>query len=207
MHEFDASTGEGSRMLLGADDASGAAALGDLRAWAVEQAARLSVLRSSLPDPAVAEADTSMALLDRLLGRTEALGARSSCSEVTSSTVDDQGRLPAEGTCSPRAQLADDPSTSATPDGSATTTTPDGSATTSPDGTTPQDTPTSDGGESGLLPQLGPDGLPLPDTGDGLSSNTSGATGESDDVSIPLPLVPPIQLPPLLPGMPGVSIG
>ncbi|MHA6785525.1 DUF5667 domain-containing protein [Pseudonocardia saturnea] len=208
MHEFDASTGEGSRMLLGADDAPGAAALGDLRAWAVEQAARLSVLRSSLPDPAVAEADTSIALLDRLLGRTEALEARSSCSEVTSSTVDDLGRLPAEGTCSPRAQLADDPSTSATEGGSATTTTPDGSVTTSPDGTTPQDTPTSDGSEGGgLLPQLGPDGLPLPDTGEVLSSNTSGATGESDDVSIPLPLVPPIQLPPLLPGMPGVSIG
>lgn len=207
MHEFDASTGEGSRMLLGTDDASGAAALGDLRAWAVEQAARLSVLRSSLPDPAVAEADTSIALLDRLLGRTEALEARSSCSEVTSSTVDDLGRLPAEGTCSPRAQVADDPSTAATEGRSATTTTPDGSATTSPDGTTPQDTPTSDGSEGGLLPRLGPDGLPLPDAGEGLSSNTSGATGESDDVSIPLPLVPPIQLPPLLPGMPGVSIG
>lgn len=207
MHEFDASTGEGSRMLLGSDDASGAAALGDLRAWAVEQAARLSVLRSSLPAPAVADADTSIALLDRLLGRTEALEARSSCSEVTSSTVDDLGRLPAEGTCSPRAPLADDPSTAATEGRSATTTTPDSSATTSPDGTTPQDTPTSDGGESDLLPQLGPDGLPLPDAGEGLSSNTSGATGESDDVSIPLPLVPPIQLPPLLPGMPGVSIG
>lgn len=207
MQDFDASTGEGARMLLGGDDAPGAAALGDLRAWAVEQAVRLSVLRSSLPDPAVAEADTSIALLDRLLGRTEALEARSSCSEVTSSTVDDLGRLPAEGTCSPRAPLADDPSTAATEGRSAATTTPDGSATTSPDGSTPQDTPTSDGGESGLLPQLGPDGLPLPDAGEELSSNTSGATGESDDVSIPLPLVPPIQLPPLLPGMPGVTIG
>jgi hypothetical protein len=210
MREFDASTGEGSRMLLGADDASGVAALGDLRAWAVEQAARLSVLRSSLPDPAVAEADTSIALLDRLLGRTEALEARSSCSEVTSSTVDDLGRLPAEGACSPRTQAADDPSTVATEDGTTTTTTPDGSSTTtSPDGTTtPQDAPSSDSGD-GLLPELGTDGLPLPGPGDGLSSNTSGGgtSGESGDVSIPLPLVPPIQLPPLLPGLPGVSIG
>jgi hypothetical protein len=209
MGEFDTSTGEGSRMLLGTEDASGAAALGDLRAWAVEQAARLSVLRSSLPAPAVAEADTSIALLDRLLGRTEALEARSSCSEVTSSTVDDLGRLPAEGACSPRGAAIDDPSTPAIEDGSATTTTPDGSSTTtSPDGTTPQDTPTSDAGEGGLLPELGTDGLPLPGSGDGLSSNTGGAApGESDDVSVPLPLVPPIQLPPLLPGLPGVTIG
>lgn len=209
MGDFDASTGEGSRMLLGTENASGAAALGDLRAWAVEQAARLSVLRSSLPEPAVAEADTSIALLDRLLGRTEALEARSSCSEVTSSTVDDLGRLPAEGACSPAGAATGDPSTVATEDGSSTTTTPGGSgSTTSPDGTTPQDTPTSDAGEGGLLPELGTDGLPLPGSGDGLSSNTGGtAPGESDDVSIPLPLVPPIQLPPLLPGLPGVTIG
>ncbi|QJY46305.1 DUF5667 domain-containing protein [Pseudonocardia broussonetiae] len=211
MHDFDESTGEGSRMLLSTEDASGAPALGDLRTWAAEQAARLSLLRSSLPDPAVADADTSLALLDRLVGRTEALEARSSCSDVTSNTVDDLGRLPAEGTCSPRAQVADDPAT--TEDESVTpTTTPDGTSpatsSTAPGGTTTT-TPGAPSSESGgLLPDLGPDGLPLPDEGlstSGGSSDTSG--GGEGDVSIPLPLVPPIQLPPLLPGLPGVSIG
>ncbi|GAA3246714.1 hypothetical protein GCM10017691_55090 [Pseudonocardia petroleophila] len=203
MRDFDLSTGEGSRMLLGAEDAAGAPELGDLRTWAAEQAARLSVLRSSLPVSAVPEADTSLALLDRLVGRTEALEARTSCSEVTSNTVDDLGRLPAEGTCSPRAQVTDDPTTTVdesvapttTPDGTSTTTTPDG--TTAPETTTP--------GSGGLLPDLGPDGLPLPGS-EGLS--TSGGSSEGDSqVSVPLPLVPPIQLPPLLPGLPGVSIG
>ncbi|GEC20801.1 hypothetical protein PHY01_30840 [Pseudonocardia hydrocarbonoxydans] len=199
MRDFDTSTGEGSRMLLGADEAAAAPALGDLRTWAAEQAARLSVLRSSLPEPAVAEADSSLALLDRLVGRTEALEARSSCSEVASASSDDLGRLPADGTCSPRAQVADDPSTAV--DESVTpTTSPGGSSSSTTPGTTTPQTPTPDGG---LLPELGPDGLPLPGQ-EGLS--TSGGEGEGD-VSIPLPLVPPILLPPLLPGMPGVSIG
>ncbi|MBW0117702.1 DUF5667 domain-containing protein [Pseudonocardia abyssalis] len=203
MRDFDLSTGEGSRMLLGAEDAAGAPALGDLRTWAAEQAARLSVLRSSLPETAVPEADSSLALLDRLVGRTEALEARSSCSEVTSNTVDDLGRLPAEGTCSPQAQVADDPTTTVD-ESVAPTTTPDGTTpTTTPDSTTTPETSTSDDG--GLLPELGSDGLPLPDS-EGLS--TSGGSGQGDNqVSVPLPLVPPIQLPPLLPGLPGVSIG
>jgi len=210
MREFDASTGEGSRGVLGAEeDASGAAALGDLRTWASEQATRLALLRSSLPDPAVADADTSIALLDRLLGRTEALEARSSCSEVTSAVVDDLGRLPAEGTCAPRTQIADDPSTSATEDESSTTNTPEGSTgTTTPDDTTtPEDTTAPTPTEDGLPPELGPDGLPLPE-GEGLSSNTSSSPDEEGSrVSIPLPLLPPVQLPPLLPGMPGITIG
>jgi hypothetical protein len=214
MRDFDDSTGEGSRMLLSTEDASGAPALGDLRTWAAEQAARLSLLRSSLPDPAVADADTSLALLDRLVGRTEALEARSSCSDVTSNTVDDLGRLPAEGTCSPRAQVADDPTT--TEDESVTpTTTPDGTSpatsSTAPGGTTTTapGTPSSESG-GGLLPDLGgSDGLPLPDEGLSTSggSSSSGGSEGGGDVSIPLPLVPPIQLPPLLPGLPGVSIG
>ncbi|WP_300008336.1 DUF5667 domain-containing protein [Pseudonocardia sp.] len=210
MRDFDSSTGEGSRMLLAAEDASGPAALADLRTWASEQVARLAVLRSSLPEPAVAEADTSIALLDRLLGRTEALEARSECSEVTSNVTDDLGPLPSEGTCSPRPAVADDPDTAV--DESSPTTTPDNSGTGSsapssgPGTSTPQE---SDAPDSGVLPELGPDGLPLPGTdGDGLStSGGSDGSDRDDQVSVPLPLVPPIQLPPLLPGMPGVSIG
>lgn len=223
MRDFDASTGEGSRMLLATDDASGPAALADLRTWASDQAARLSVLRSSLPEPAVTDADTSIALLGRLLGRTEALGARSSCSEVTSSVVDDLGRLPAEGTCSPPPAVTDDPTSGA--DGSSAPSTPGagagtGAATSDPTagpeapggpvgpgdpgpGTGP--TPEDPGTQEGPLPDPGTGRLPLPD-GDGLSSNTGTAPAD-DEVSVPLPLVPPVRLPPLLPGRPSVTIG
>ncbi|MCX6463054.1 MAG: DUF5667 domain-containing protein [Pseudonocardiales bacterium] len=199
--EFDSSTGEGSRALLAAQDASGPAVLGDLQAWAAEQAARLSVLRSSLPAPAVGEVDSSIALLDRLLGRTEALEARSSCTEVTSSVVDDLGPLAAEGNCTPRVESAPGTSTGGATDSTTPSTSgdagPGGSDPTGTDGVTPSETP-------GLLPELGPDGLPLPD---GELSTSTSESPDDGDVSIPLPLVPPIQLPPLLPGMPGVTIG
>lgn len=220
MREFDGSTGEGSRMLLTAGDPSGTAALGDLWAWAADQSARLSVLRSALPADSVDEADDSLALLDRLLVRTEALQARSSCSEVTSSVVDDLGPLPAEGDCSPRVSAPSPDSTTNTEVGSesdATTTAPEDTDTTDPTTGTDTDTgpvtgtpttATSPDGDGGLLPRLGTDGLPLLDgegSRDGLSTST--APEDDDNVSIPLPLLPPVQLPPLLPGLPGVSIG
>lgn len=215
MREFDGSTGEGSRMLLASEDASGAAALGDLWAWAADQSARLSVLRSTLPVESLDEADSSLALLDRLLGRTEALEARSSCAEVTSSVVDDLGRLPAEGACSPRVSAPAPDGTSGTEDGaesSTTSTTPD--TTDSTDPTTGDTTPpeTSETGDDGVLPRLGTDGLPLPlplpGTEGGSDDRSTDTAPENDDnVSIPLPLLPPVQLPPLLPGQPGVTIG
>lgn len=217
MADFDELTGEGSRTLLATDDASGPALLGDLQAWASEQAARLSVLRSSFPEPSVAEADDSMALLDRLRGRTESLEARSSCSEVTSTVVDDLGRLPAEGTCSPRAAVADDPSTEADESqtqesGGTTTTAPDGTTDTTDTSDPAADASTSQESPDGVLPQLGPDGLPLPGPtgeGEGLTTSTSTSTTVPDEVdsdgqiTMPLPLLPPMQLPPLLPGMSG----
>jgi hypothetical protein len=208
MRDFDSSTGEGSRMLLAAEDASGPAALADLGTWAAEQTARLEMLRSSLPAPAVAEADTSIALLDRLLGRTEALAARSECAEVTSNVTDDLGPLPSEGTCTPRPAIVDDPDTALDESGPATTPGESGTGSTDPtsgaETSTPQE---SDAPGGGLLPELGPDGLPLPGTdSEGLTTDGS-TTDEGGQVSIPLPLLPPIQLPPLLPGLPGVTIG
>ena len=228
---FESSTGEGSRTLLAAQDASGPAVLGDLQAWASEQAARLSALRSALPAPAVGDVDSSIALLDRLVGRTAALEARSSCTEVTSSVVDDLGPLAAEGSCTPRAGgvpglpalPGDDPlnSTVATtaPGGAGggtggSTGGSGGGAGGSGGGEGGPAAPTGRSGERGtaptederpgLLPDLGTDGLPLlPD--DAMTS--SPGAPDDGDVSVPLPLVPPVQLPPLVPGLPGVSIG
>jgi hypothetical protein len=220
---FESSTGEGSRALLAAQDASGPAVLGDLQAWASEQAARLSALRSALPAPAVGDVDSSIALLDRLVGRTAALEARSSCTEVTSSVVDDLGPLAAEGSCTPRAgEVPGLPGLPALPGGDPLDSTV---ATTAPGGTGGGTggsgggaggpaAPTGRSGERGtdptederpgLLPDLGTDGLPL--LPDDVTTSSPGAPDDGD-VSVPLPLVPPIQLPPLLPGLPGVSIG
>ncbi len=213
IHDFDSSTGDGSRSLMNTEDAGGAAALGDLRAWAGEQAAKLSVLRSALPTSTVSGADDSISLLDRLLGRTQALSDRSNCTQVTSGTVDDLGPLPASGTCSPRAS---DPQGTAGTEGSSTegSTTTDSSA---PDANTRPGVPstaprTGDAGQS-LVPGTGGTGgtagtgAPSTSTDAPSSTPTTAPSGGNINVPVPLPLLPPITLPPLLPGLPGVTIG
>lgn len=203
--DFDSSTGEGSRTLLGSEDAGGTAALGDLRAWAGEQAARLSVLRSALPSTALPGADSSISLLDRILGRTEALGDRSSCTQVTSGVVDDLGPLPAQGACTPRSS---DPAGRTSRTGVAGTdpARPGRSATGEGEPSTVPGTSaaTDEDGDGGGLPGVT---SADPSTGSSAPTTTSAPSGGDVSVPVPLPLVPPIHLPPLLPGQPGITIG
>ncbi|MFC5994004.1 DUF5667 domain-containing protein [Pseudonocardia hispaniensis] len=202
--EFEAAASEGSRMLLTAPQATGAW-LVDLRTWAATQAARLTALRTVLPAPAVAEADHSLVLLERMLNRADALRTRLSCSDVISGAVDDLGPLPAEGACVPRSEGADSAGLGGTvhssASSSATTPSSDGAATPSPG-------PTERDPEGGLLSGLTPDQNPL-GTAPGIASSTVNST-----TGVPTtgpassgPLLPPIKLPPLLPGMPGITIG
>jgi hypothetical protein len=200
MQEFDAATDEGSRMLLTAAEAGGnSTALDDLHTWATEQSARLAGLRPALPLPAVVGADGSIQLLDQLLGRTEALGAR----PCSGSNCDPQ-RLTQVG---PDAQDQGSAEDSTTLPGQGSTS----GSVEDPSGTAVE---TPDPAEPGLLPDLSPEGLPQ-DGGsreggqdeDSSSGSESDAPGAPDDLSVPLPMLPPITLPPLLPGMPGIIIG
>ncbi|OJY37538.1 MAG: hypothetical protein BGP03_19165 [Pseudonocardia sp. 73-21] len=205
IQDFDSSTGDGSRALMDSEDAGGSAALGDLRAWAGEQAAKLSVLRSALPTSTVPGADDSISLLDRLLGRTQALSDRSNCARVTSGTVDDLGPLPATGTCSPR--TAGSEGTGGTT-GSGESTTDDPSAPGAGTGPgAPSTAPRTGAPAQGLVPST--DGADAPGTSTDAPSSapTTAPSGGNISVPVPLPLLPPINLPPLLPGMPGVTIG
>jgi len=211
IQDFDSNTGDGSRSLMDTDDAGGSATLGDLRAWASDQAARLSTLRSTLPSDAVPGADSTISFLDRLLGRTEALSSRSSCSQVTSGTVDDLGPLPAEGPCSPRPSK---PDTTSGNGESQNGTSGTGTSTTDPS----KQGPSGVSGAPSTIPKAndpdalvpGPDGTAVPDTTSGSPSSTSSKApkdGSNLPVPVPLPLLPPINLPPLLPGLPGMTIG
>ncbi len=220
IREFYSSTGEGSRMLLAADDAGGSDGLAGLRSWASGQATRLAQLRSALPTPAAADAEGSLDLLDRLLDRTDALENRSSCSEVTSDSVDDLGRLPAEGACEPRPRDArgprsatsegDENGTGSTPFGSEDPTAPE-SATADPDHTVipapggpgPGGGAVGGGvggttGNGGSGPGTTEDGRPTPTTSEAPRGN-----GDGGDAG-PLP---PVTLPPPLPGLSSVSPG
>jgi hypothetical protein len=216
--EFDTATGQGSRILLATHDTVGAAALGNLQTWAGEQADRLTSLRPALPVPAAADADGAIQLLDRLRGRTEALTARSSCTEVTSGTADDLGPLPAVGACDPRPARQKAPGSGSTDGNKQDSTqrspdsTPQGGTEDPSSSAAVPDTSSTDK-VPGLLPDLGGTDSTAPDSGSGNGSgedSTSPTTPKkSSDGSWPPPppLLPPITLPPLLPGLPGITIG
>jgi hypothetical protein len=219
IQEFDTATGEGSQVLLTAAQSGGnTAQLDSLHTWVAEQSARLTQLRPTLPVPAAVNADGSIQLLDLLLGRTEALGARSACSE-SGAGGNLLGSVLAQGDCTPRSVNQGGPDTP-NPGRTDTPVTP-GSRNPAPSGTeAPSGTPsqTPNGEQHGLLPDLGLTGPPTGGSeggkSEGGSSPTeskapgpSGASGAGGSVNVPLPLLPPVTLPPLLPGMPPITIG
>lgn len=242
IQQFDQSTGEGARMLLASENAGAdPVALEKLRSWAAAQSARLAEFRPALP--AGPEADQAMKLLDRLVGRTEALADNSTCGIAVPDSVDDLGPVPTASACtrpapgqaargsSPAAPGGNNPSGSA--EGSSTPTDPTTTDTDSPDprsstGTGPstrRGTPTTVPAPIIPLPDLGPPAEPSTEGGSTDGGDGGGDTTEPDpDASDPtttsqdppddggdqggggLPLLPPVNLPPLLPGLPGISL-
>ncbi len=211
MDEFDTATNEGSELLLSAAEAnSGGTAADDLHKWAAEQSDRLTDLEPTLP--AAADADTSRELLDRLLGRTQQLDAE----ECEQGDADcDSRRTSSDSTTDPDADSSEKDTTS----------TPDEDSSDSSETEKPSRTPDDESTER-TNPRLLPDLVPDAGRGDEESStesskkdedSTSSSDSESDsdegegegdrDLSVPLPLLPPVTLPPLLPGMPGITIG
>ncbi|MGH3615425.1 MAG: DUF5667 domain-containing protein [Pseudonocardia sp.] len=204
MQQFGVSASEGSRTLLADEQATEAGGIGDLQAWAAKQVVRLSVLRSALPVPAASEADNSIALLDRLMGRTAALETRASCSEPTSGSVDDLGPVPAEGSCTPRP--VNPPRAGSNLSQNTEQTAPGGGNRNDPGA--PDGTDGSSGSDStDGLPQTGSDSVPLNTSPDRNQTPSQAPPVDRDGSLLPLPLKPPATLPPLLPGMPSLPLG
>lgn len=213
IQDFDSSTGAGSRSLLTSQDAGGPTGLSHLQTWASDQVARFSTLRTALPSDARSDVDGSITLLDRLVARTEALAARSSCTDLTSGTVDDLGPLPATGTCTPVAVptgtrtasggARSGAARSSVParSGRAAPTASDQAGTDSAPADSDEDT--SAGGSDGDV-----DGDGDQPTGDGAST-TGSAAAPSTTTTVKLPRVPPIPhiTLPHLPGRTRVTIG
>jgi hypothetical protein len=205
MKDFDTATATGSRMILSADRSAGGADLADLRTWATAQSDRMAEMQSSWPAANTADAEASKTLLDRVLTRTEALRARTGCAQSGTASVDDLGPLPSDAPCTGQGTQ---PSTegSRSPEG----TTP-GSTSQSPSGSTSPETSTSGGTTSGdptteeqrglLPPLLGND--TTKSRSDEPSSSSSTTKSSEDNGG----LLPPITLPPLLPGLGPVTIG
>jgi hypothetical protein len=199
MDDFDTATNEGSQLLLSAAEANkGGTAADDLHKWATEQSDRLTELEPALP--AAADADASRELLERLLGQTAGLEGGDNASRRTAG----------ESTAESGSEDAGEAATS-TPDKEGSS---DGRETDKPS-RTPDDTTERENPQ--LLPDLLPDSNQGEDekpsgTADNDEDNSSSSESDSGDggdgnVGVPLPLLPPVTLPPLLPGLPGITIG
>lgn len=179
MSEFDVATSEGSRALLAGQTAPSST----LQAWAATQSARLAALRPALPTPAVSAADSSIALLDQLLGRSSD-SSSPKLDRTGAGTTDKATGQP--GTNQPRL----------------------GDGRLGPDGGSTQGG-SSESTEEQPFEPLQPDGGPLSSDPKAEEPASEAPTdGAGDDARLPLPLPgAPVTLPPLLPGMPPLTVG
>ncbi|BBG04853.1 MULTISPECIES: DUF5667 domain-containing protein [Pseudonocardia] len=215
MKDFDRATSTGSRLMLTGAGAEGsdAARLAELRTWAAAQSGRITGLQEQLPAESRPETAEAIQLLDRVLARAEALRANTGCIADSGGTVDDLGPVPGEcRTGSGTAPGASRQSATATPDGagassgsgapSSETTEPE----TSSPGSGTSEAPTSTGSGSSEpnsgLPLLGGSGPSTSSSPSSSSPSESSSSTPSDDR-----LLPPITIPPLLPGLGPVTIG
>ncbi len=210
--DFETDATAGSRQLIPLATGGDGRLLESLRDWATQQAARLRAVADRLPAAARNREVATHALLDKISGRADALHARMDCFQITSGSYDDIGALPATGECE-RPRTQGPPTSTRAPTGSGRPGTP--SAPGGPGGTGATPPPTGPETPSPPLPSAGPTpGIPpVPVPGATVTvpvpvpsvtvPPTSGGTGRGTPVEPP----PLVELPPLLPGLPGVSIG
>jgi Domain of unknown function (DUF5667) len=200
--DFDADARAGTADLTSYATDHGDGVLTTLRTWATQQADRIKQVEARLPATARTRAAQSVALLDRIIQRANAITARNSCFTITSGATDDLGVLPATGRCDTAASATasnevPSPAAGSTAFGQVPTVTngnpPNGTRNpVAPPATTNFPAPSS---------VLSP---PILGTGPVTAQPTTSAP--AGIVTIPLPL-PVLHLPPLLPGLPGLRIG
>ncbi|MEJ8280583.1 DUF5667 domain-containing protein [Pseudonocardia spirodelae] len=199
MADFDRATSTGTRMMLtgAGNDGADSARLAELRTWAAAQSGRITRLQSDLPAESRGETAEAIRLLDRVLARAEALRADTGCGADSGGTVDDLGPVPGECRTpgAPSAAQAVEQSAPASPSGTAT-----GTASPSPsagsESSTSQAPTTSDSSSQSGLPLLG-----------GSETSTSTPSTSSESTATQDRLLPPITIPPLLPGLGPVTLG
>ena len=203
--DFDNDAAAGSRQLIALATGSDGRQLDALSAWAEQQSSRLTAVSPQLPAAARNRGTASLELLGKIATRASALYKRMDCYQITSGSADDVGALPASGVCEEPSGSRPDPNAPAGSEpGSA-------DASVTPTGTQPGGgAQPGEGGQTGPLPPLPPVARTIvPPVGSDGSSDQTGTkppSGSESTVNVPLPL-PGVTLPPLLPGLPGISIG
>lgn len=170
MQEFDSDATEGSRLLLAGADPD-TAQVDEVRDWATEQSAKLSEIRETLPAPDTV--DQSLALLDRMLGKTAALkngACQPGASATGNGSADGSASASADGDCATAGSGATTGSSRTSPDPA-----PDGSARA---GTGTSDTVDSDDTDENADTDSNND---KSTDGDDTSAGTSSRGSGSDD--------------------------
>jgi len=190
LRSFDDLARTGSRLILPLAAQPAGPSPVQLAEWARSQSARLDTLSPSLDPDGRTAAAGSQQMLQRLSQRAAVLGGPEPC--ATGSESDDLGPLPA-GECAERSA----PSTAApaAPTETSTSTTSSTTTTTTTTTTTRSaETSSAEGDE---------------DSSRATSESREERTSQPDPVQVPLPvpLLPQVDLPPLLPGLPGLSLG
>jgi hypothetical protein len=191
LRAFDEQARTGTRLILPLSAQPTGPSPAELAEWARSQSARLDSLSPSLDTDGRTAAAGSQQMLQRISQRASALGGPRPC--TTGSDSDDLGPLPSAGCESGSQPSATGPSTTqtATSTTSSTTTT-----------TTTTTTTRSSSEESSSSSRDADD-----DRGSDSSRQERTATPDPVQVPLPVPLLPQVDLPPLLPGLPGLSLG
>jgi hypothetical protein len=202
--DFDRDATAGSRQLIALATRDDGRMLAALRGWAEQQTGRLDTVSPQLPLDSAERANASISLLNRIAARSAALFARMPCYQITSGLADDVGSLPATSACdvpppgSPDAGSSDPRATASVPPGGRSGVQPTGAL--PPGATDPSGQPLPPGTSVTVPPILGG-----PTTNPTSPGDVPPSTG-APTITVPLPL-PVIELPPLLPGLPGIVIG
>jgi uncharacterized membrane protein YgcG len=213
MQEFDSDTSEGSRLLLAGPTPPDTAQVDEVRTWATQQSERLSGLRSTLPAPD--RADESLALLDRVLGETDAL-AGTACQPAEDVTGAATTAAPVDA-CGSSGSSAGPELTGTqpvpTPERGATARAGSSAAARAGDtdgdagaGTDATADASSDGDGASARTTTTGSGSAGTDDRRRDGGGGSGGSGGSGDVSVPLPLPAKVGVP-SVGGLPGLSVG
>ncbi|MDD7938147.1 DUF5667 domain-containing protein [Actinomycetospora lutea] len=186
----------GSRMILPLASQPSGPRPAELAEWARSQSSRLDTLSPSLDGDGRAAATDSQQMLQRLGERATALSGPTRCE--TGTETDDLGPVPSrecdtsreQATASPERTEAASTATSSTTTTTTTTTSRSSSSTEESSSRSSRDSDDDSGPVDGLLPGGESDGSPDPVR-----------------VPLPVPLLPQVDVPPLLPGLPGLSLG
>lgn len=207
LSDFDNDASAGSRQLISLATRNDGRQLESLGAWAYQQTGRLTVIANRLPGAARNRQGATLALLSRIADRTNALLSRMQCYQITTGSFDDVGALPANGVCERVPGATAPPPSARTTDGGRTAETQS-----SPGLTSVPVSPLPPAGPPGTVPSVPLSGATLPGNPTtagptqpgGILPSTPGVPPGT--LVLPLPL-PTVEVPPLLPGLPGIRIG